>query len=128
MSGGNVMRKTTEIPQDYIGAFVGHLPLFLTHPTEDRYLTLRECMEIMYLPHDFQLLNEKKWNHICQNVPIKTAEDMMNQVVKYLEGKLDTINTSYILQDNKRRLWEAETKNATASLEDFTQNQNNNIK
>jgi site-specific DNA-cytosine methylase len=119
-TGKGVMRRTITWPKDYIGAFVGHLPLQLTHPTEDRYLTIRECMEIMYLPHDFQLLNEKKWNHICQNVPIKTAEDMMNQVVKHLQGKLDTVNTSYILQDNKRKLWEAETEHETASLEDFT--------
>jgi len=118
--GKGVMRRTITWPKDYIGAFVGHLPLFLTHPTEDRYLTVRECMEIMYLPNDFQLLNTKKWNHICQNVPIKTAEDMMNQVVKYLQGELDKIDTTYVLQDNKRKLWEAEKNHVTASLEDFT--------
>jgi len=119
-NGKGVMRRTVTWPKDYIGAFVGHLPQWLTHPTEDRYLTVRECMEIMYLPKDFQLLNTKQWNHICQNVPVKTAEDMMGQIVKYLQGDLDKVNTTYILQDNKRQRWEAEQECETASLEDFT--------
>ena len=41
-AGGNIMRKTVEIPKDYIGAFVGHMPTNLTHPDEDRYLTVRD--------------------------------------------------------------------------------------
>ena len=56
----------------------------------------------------------------CQNVPVKTAEDMMGQIVKYLQGDLDKVNTTYILQDNKRQRWEAEQECETASLEDFT--------
>jgi len=61
----------------------------------------------MYLPEDFELLNPKKFtNHICQNVPVKTAEDMMEQVIKFCENRLDLIDTDYILQDNKRKVHE----------------------
>ena len=106
-AGGSVMRKSTQFPKDFIGAFVGHYPSMLTHPTEDRFLSYREMLSIMYLPEDFELLNPKKFtNHICQNVPVKTAEDMMEQVIKFCENRLDLIDTDYILQDNKRKVHE----------------------
>jgi site-specific DNA-cytosine methylase len=60
VKGTNIMRRTSEIPADYIGAFVGHMPMNLTHPDEDRYLTYRECMEIMKLPEDFNMIDPKR--------------------------------------------------------------------
>lgn len=101
-AGNNIMRKLTTIPKDYIGAFVGHMPTLLTHPDEDRYLTIREGMEIMALPRDFQLLGGlPNINHLCQNVPVTTAMDMAENVKLYLEGRLDTINKDFYVQDNK---------------------------
>ena len=101
-AGGNIMRKNTEIPKDYIGAFVGHLPTSLTHPDEDRYLTIRECLKIMKMPDDFQLQGGlSNLNHICQNVPVSTARDMAMSIKDHLDGKLDTIVTDYLVQDNK---------------------------
>ena len=74
-AGGNIMRKGIEIPRDKIGAFVGHMPTNLTHPDYDRFLTVREALSIMKLPNDFELLNPKRsLNHMCQNVPVTTAE------------------------------------------------------
>ena len=101
-AGGNIMRKNTEIPKDYIGAFVGHMPTSIAHPDEDRYLTIREAMEIMKLPRDFQLQGGlKNLNHICQNVPVTTAEDMAKNIQKYLNNKLDYIETDFMVQCNK---------------------------
>ena len=116
-SGLNVMRRTTTFPKNYIGAFVGHLPKLLTHPVEDRYLTLREAMEIMYLPRDMELLNPSQYNHICQNVPLKSAEDMTNQIIKYFNNELDLIDSKYLVQDNKRKCYEFEKNNL--QLTDF---------
>ena len=80
------MRRGTEIPCDFIGAFVAHLPFKLTHPDEDRYLTYREAMGVMKLPTDFNLIDPKKnLNHICQNVPVTTAEDMAYNIKRFLE-------------------------------------------
>ena len=76
-SGGNIMRRGVYVPKDYIGAFVGSAPTKLTHPDEDRFLTIRECLSIMGLPNDFILQGGvKNLNHICQNVPVTTASDM----------------------------------------------------
>jgi hypothetical protein len=101
-AGGNIMRRGTIIPKDYIGAFVGHYPTMLTHPEEDRYINYREAMTIMGLPDDFELLNPKKSaNHICQNVPVYTAADMATEVKKYLNNELPMLDTDYVLQYNK---------------------------
>ena len=105
-SGGNIMRKTTEIPKDYIGAFVGHMPSSLTHPDEDRYLTIRECLAIMKLPGDFILQGGKKnLNMICQNVPVTTAMDMAEVVSSFVAGRLDNqmLDTKFAIQCNKTK-------------------------
>lgn len=101
-SGGNIMRKTTEIPKNYIGAFVGHMPMCLTHPIEDRYLTIRECLSIMKMPSDFQLIGGKRnLNMICQNVPVTTAEDMASIIKDWLDKKLDQKEVNFAMFDNK---------------------------
>ena len=103
-SGGNIMRRGPEIPKDYIGAFVGHFPNSLTHPDEDRYLTIRECLEIMGMPRDFNLHGGKKnLNHICQNVPVSTATDMANSIGAYLRNELNMLDTDFLIQDNKTK-------------------------
>ena len=108
-AGGNIMRKGVEIPKDKIGAFVGHMPTSLTHPDEDRFLTVRESLSLMKLPNDFQLLNAKRsLNHICQNVPVTTAEHPARMVQKYLNNQLDTIDTKFLVQDNEKRSYEFE--------------------
>lgn len=121
-SGGNIMRRGTTIPKDYIGAFVGHFPHQLTHPTEDRYLTYRECMAIMGLPNDFELLNPKKsLNHICQNVPVSTATDMANEVKAVLEGKRDFVDATILCQYNAQKKYEILDTYETNSINEFLQ-------
>ena len=106
---GNIMRRGTEIPCDFIGAFVAHLPFKLTHPDEDRYLTYREAMGVMKLPTDFNLIDPKKnLNHICQNVPVTTAEDMAYNIKRFLEGGCEMIYDDFVIQDNKSKSLEME--------------------
>ena len=117
-AGGNLMRKTTEIGKDYIGAFVGHFPMELTHPDVDRYINVREALEIMKMPKDFMLQGGKKnVNMICQNVPVTTAEDMARNVSAYLGGDLSTVESNFAIQDNKtNRFW---SEPQPSSLEAF---------
>ena len=117
-SGGNIMRKTTEIPKDYIGAFVGHMPTCLTHPDEDRYLTIRECLAIMKMPKDFQLQGGRKnLNMIAQNVPVTTAMDMAQIIHSWLDGKLDTREADFAVFDNKTTTYNHEE--VAQTLESF---------
>ena len=58
----------------------------------------------MGLPKDFILQGGvKNLNHICQNVPVTTATDMADNVLKYVKGYLDNqlIDTDFLVQDNK---------------------------
>lgn len=117
-AGGQIMRRTTIVPKDRIGAFVGHYPTSLTHPHEDRYITYREAMSIMGLPENFELLDpEKNTNHICQNVPVQTATDMATEVKKYLNNELEMVDTDYVIQYNQSRKYEANTRES--NLESF---------
>jgi len=118
-AGGSIMRRGTVVPKDYIGAFVGHYPKCLTHPVEDRYITWREALTIMGHPDNFELLDpENSTNHICQNVPVKTATDMATEVLAYLNGEREMIDSTYTFQYNfDNRI---ETPGArTLTLEEF---------
>lgn len=102
--GGGIMYRYTIIPRLFTGAFVGHLPTQLTHHKQDRYLNYRECMSIMGLPEDFELLNPKKsLNHICQNVPVRTAMDMATEVKAYLEGNRFMAKANMMFQSNDKK-------------------------
>lgn len=86
---------------DYVNAIIGKNMHVLVHPTEDRFLNIRECLWLMGLPHDFTLTKENEvWNHLAQNVPVKTATDWTHQVIKYINGGLRDSGHSHIMQDN----------------------------
>jgi site-specific DNA-cytosine methylase len=119
-AGGNIMRRGTIIPKDYIGAFVGHYPTVLTHPYEDRYITYREAMTIMGLPDDFELLDEKKSiNHICQNVPFQTAADMSEEIKAVYNGERGWSDTDFFYQSNINQKSESWNVAPEPSLEEF---------
>jgi len=118
-AGKSIMRRGVIIPKDRIGAFVGHYPTMLTHPDEDRFITYREAMSIMGLPEDFELVDasKKNANHICQNVPVKTAQDMAHEVLQTLKGKRKMVDTEYVLQYNTTN--KLEFDESLSTLEDF---------
>lgn len=119
-AGGNIMRRQSYIGKGYIGAFVGHLPIALTHPDEDRYITYREAMSIMKLPYDFELLNPKaNLNHVCQNVPLTTAADMATEIKEALEGNRDMFNASLLYQFNNSKTYEIRDSDPPPNLEGF---------
>lgn len=118
-TGKGIMAKNLVVPKFRIGAFVGHYPTNLTHHREDRFLTYRECMSIMGLPENFELLNPKKnLNHVCQNVPFQTAKDMATEVRSYLEGKLPMLDANLVFQNNHNHTHEIMDEKVN-SLEGF---------
>lgn len=69
------------------------------HPTECRFLSTREIMAMMGLPEDFELISNNL-QHVTQNVPVKTATDMTQEVIDFINGKLEMTNSCYIKQNN----------------------------
>jgi site-specific DNA-cytosine methylase len=119
-AGGNIMRRSSVIPANYIGAFVGHLPTNLTHPDEDRYITYREAMSLMGLPYDFELLNpSRNLNHVCQNVPVTTASDMANEIKAVLNDDRDWLNADLLYQFNGNKTYDIKDTSTQNSLEEF---------
>jgi site-specific DNA-cytosine methylase len=70
------------------------------HPTEKRFMNIREYMHLMGLPHDFQLLDKTQWNHIAQNVPTVTARDWTLEVIKFIRGELKSSGEKLFRQNN----------------------------
>ena len=74
----------------------------------------------MKLPNDFILQGGRKnLNHICQNVPVTTAQDMAENVVAFVEGRLDNqlMMQDYVIQDNKNR--RILNENSSVQLDEF---------
>ena len=118
-TGGNIMRRGSMVPKDYIGAFVGHYPTMMTHHREDRYITYREAMTIMGLPQDFELLHPAKFlNHVCQNVPVATATDLAMEIKAVLNGQRDSLRGDMIHQYNASRKYEVDDV-SSSSLQEF---------
>jgi len=117
-SGGSVMKRGTEFGKGCTSAFVAHFATMLVHPDEDRYISIREALSIMKMPSDFQLQGGRKnLNMICQNVPVCTAQDMAENILKYLDGHLDSIHTDFIKQNNTNK--SIEYVNHTSTLDQF---------
>lgn len=86
------------VPEANFNALIGRTT-DSAHPYEHRSLTVRECMHMMALPNDFQLVT-KTINHICQNVPVCTASDMTHGVIAYLNNELPFADGTTVYQNN----------------------------
>ena len=84
-------------------AFVGKLPGSLIHPTEPRFLNVREMLTIMGLPYDFELIDwQKSRNVICQNVPVPTTRDFVKEVIRFCrqDPSLVYAPANFVVQNN----------------------------
>jgi len=73
---------------------------YAVHPSEDRFFSVRELLHLMGMPHDFQIDKKQNINHVCQNVPVNTAKDWADEVVKFCQGKAEMTRYTFMKQDN----------------------------
>lgn len=92
--------ESPKIIKDRINALISKN--LYVHPIKDRYLTQREAMWLMGLPHDFNLVNNNQFQ-ITQNVPVKTASDWTSEVVRWCKGEHFEMIKGTIKQNNKTR-------------------------
>lgn len=92
-----------------IPAYIGVMPMSMVHPHEDRYINIRESMTLMGMPKDFELCGNKPhsdYNHVCQNVPVGTAEDMFKQIKYWFEHTENNENmqldSDYVVNQHKK--------------------------
>lgn len=97
---------------DSFSALIGRNMFNGVHPTENRYLNVREMLHLMGMPHDFEITSPKEVNHIAQNVPVRTAQDWADEVKLFCEGKANMTSYKYLKQDNTvQKVIEAEDIN-----------------
>lgn len=85
----------------FTNAIVGKSLTAMINPTAERAYSIRELLWLMGMPHDFELQQFKKnWNHICQNVPVKTATFIGNNIKSYLNDELQMDNSDFVKQSN----------------------------
>ncbi len=85
---------------DSFAALIGRNMFNGVHPVEDRYLNIREMIHLMGMPHDFEIESSRQVNQIAQNVPVRTAQDMADEVRKFCEGNAVMTNYKFMKQDN----------------------------
>jgi len=75
------------------------------HPGEDRFLYVREVMDLMGLPDDMELAlsDGAKFKHVIQNVPTNTAKDVVEAAAKALRS--NDLCESGTIQDFSRLEW-----------------------
>lgn len=84
--GLNFMSIDIIVPKKTVPSIQFKCIYSILHPIEDRLLTVRECLHFMGMPNDFELLGNIELNYaqIGQNVPVKTAKFIVDQVVKHM--------------------------------------------
>jgi len=90
---------------DSFSALIGRNMFNGVHPVEDRYLNVREMLHLMGMPHDydFEISDPRHVNHIAQNVPVRTAQDMADEVKNFCLGNAKMTNFSFMKQDNTKQ-------------------------
>lgn len=95
---------------NYCPAIISKNCEMLIHPTEDRYLNLREMACLMGMPGDFRLTNSHissgyySPQMIGQNVPVNTVRDVASQVLRFIDNdktlQYVSVSNGYFLQNN----------------------------
>lgn len=79
------------------------------HPTEDRCLTIRECLHLMGMPNEFELYgSDDNYPKIGQNVPVKTAQYIVSEAVRIVnnwdnEDRSLGLSKGYAMFDNIKK-------------------------
>ena len=72
---------------DYFPAVMYKTIPSILHPNKTRFCTIREMLELMGMPRDFEWFGGRcNLGKIGQNVPVKTAEFIVGQAVNMLEN------------------------------------------
>lgn len=105
--GKNFMSADIYITDNSVPSIQFKNMLSALHPTEDRLFNIRENLHFMGMPHDFELQGNvlKNYNKIGQNVPVKTGEFIVSQIIKHINDKCkDDITVRYINNIQKKKM------------------------
>jgi len=102
----------------FTNAIVGKSLANMINPNEEKPYNIRQILHLMGMPDDFNMIEPKKnWNHICQNVPVKTSEYVSMQIKEYLMSQLPISNLTFVKQDNIKQ--QIDTKELSQKISDW---------
>jgi len=90
------------LDRDYVYAVISEMMQRTVHPTKERLMNIREYMHLMGLPFDYELEGSKEYAKITQNVPVKTCEDIITEIVEIIKGNRMLSNKNVLMQDNTK--------------------------
>lgn len=73
------------------------------HPTQDRFLTIREYARIMGYPDDFEFYEGGKLSYVqcmAQGVPVNFIKYILSQINNVKQGKVKFVKTNLVYQNN----------------------------
>jgi len=88
------------IDKHHVYAVIGEMMERNIHPTEDRRMNMREYMHLMGMPHDFDLIDPKEIGKLPQNVPTKTSEFIIKEIIEIINGNRNFSSKRFEMQDN----------------------------
>lgn len=89
---------------DYVNAVMFKMMRVAMHPVHERFYNVREFIHLMGMPHDFDIINPtENFNHVAQNVPVKTAKFFIGQTVKFIKKELKFSRQRFIKQNNEKQ-------------------------
>ena len=91
-------------PQPFVykgstNAIISKNMFWTLHPLENRFLSTREILSLMGMPSDFELISGNL-QHVTQNVPVTTARDMTEQVMKFINNELPITTSAFMKMNN----------------------------
>lgn len=104
--GGRFMDGSAAYYYEKSNALVGRNLTGIVHPSEPRYLSIREIIHLMGMPHNFEFSPSKpnhSLNFLAQNVPSCTARDMTFEVLRFLSNDIEFHDSFFLKQDNLKQ-------------------------
>jgi len=71
----------------HTNALMWKVTTYMLNPVEDRFMSIRELMNMMGLPKDYEEIPKRFMNHIFQNVPATTVQTLVTEIQAALDGK-----------------------------------------
>lgn len=95
-----VLDVTPTFVKDYTNALMWKVTTYMLHPTQDRFVSIRELMSMMGLPKDFKEIPFQDKNVIFQNVPTNTVKTVVTEIKAALEGKREWRKVPFMKVNN----------------------------
>jgi site-specific DNA-cytosine methylase len=92
------------LDEHHIYAVIGEMMERNIHPSEDRRMNIREYLTLMSMPFDFDMPDDpRQYAKLTQNVPVKTSEDILEEIKEVLNGNRFFYTEKVLMIDNTKK-------------------------